>query len=263
MRIAQPSTILGYLPLYIMQGNEIITYDTAQKAIEAINIGECDISIGDPFMMNYIDYEKKNIIIIAGFSNKVFHSVLTFDPFISIKNMKGKTIVSYPEPSTSFFLAKKLKKEFALGKILETPFNTELSPLLTQEADLAIVLEPNATSALKNGARMLKDFSNTKAVMTGLCTTKNFYEKNKKEIEEFLKQLKTSIKDFLSDDNILQKAGKYFPLHDKEVLADAIERLRKEDIYCENLKFTDEEIIKGLELRNINMNVEEAKRYIL
>ena len=173
MRIAQPSRLLGYLPLYIaVEGTEhdLLTCDTADKAIEAVAAGQADLSIGDPFMFEYVDYAAGDLVIVAGFAKRVFHSLVTFSPFISAANEKelaGKTLVCYPEPSTAFFIARNLKAKYKLGNLLQTPFNTELGPLLTQEADAAIVMEPNTAYALKNGAKELINFATMEAVMTG------------------------------------------------------------------------------------------------
>ena len=218
MRIAQPSEILGYLPLYAL-GHDIVTYDRPRNAIEAVVKSQADLCIGDPFLFDYYDYDKNDIVIIAGFSNRIFHSLITFDPFLDSKNLKGRTIVSYPEPSTSFFLSRNLKKEKKLGAMIQTPFNTELGPLLTQEADMAIVLEPNLTYALKNGAREIMDFSKKKAVMTGIMTTRHNYEKNRKEIEIFLADIRESIKKICSDEEYAYGiAKKNFPMVEEEVL---------------------------------------------
>ncbi len=268
MKISQPATILAYLPLYIAikgTGHEIVTYDSPKNAIEATVKGETDISIGDPFMFDYMDYEK--VVIFAGFAKGVFHSLVTFDPFIkeaSKKDLQGKTIVAYPEPSTSFFLCKRLKEGYLLDSIIQTPFNTELGPLLTQEADLAIVLEPNTTYALKNGAKELIDFSKEKAVMTGFCTTKKYLAKNKKELREFLALMKKGFGIFQADEKLtLETAKKYFPLVNEKILAEAINKIRNAGIYCLDFKFSEKEIVEGMKMRQIILPLQKVKKFIV
>lgn len=269
MRIAQPAKLLAYLPLYLAieeSDYELLSYDNAKSAIEAVSKGEADISIGDPFMFNYLNYERLGILLFAGFARKVFHSLIAFNPFIHAatkKYLAGKTIVSYPEPSTAFFLCKNLKKEYRLGNIMETPFNTELGPLLTQEADVAIVTEPNTTYALRNGAKELINFSSTEMVMTGLCVTKPYYEKNMKKLRSFLDTLQKGIESFHANESLtLVIAKKYFPLVDEAILVEAIHNLREMRLYCDDFRFTERDIQEGVRIRQISLPLEKIKKYI-
>lgn len=270
MRIAQPAKLLVYLPLYIaLEGSdhELLSYDNAKAAIEAVSKGEADISIGDPFMFDYLDYETAGILLFAGFARKVFHSLITFNPFIHAatkKYLAGKTIVSYPEPSTAFFLCKNLKKEYLLGNIVETPFNTELGPLLTQEADIAMVTEPNTTYALRNGAKELINFSSIEMVMTGFCAKKGYCENNTKKLRSFLDLVREGIASFHTDEALtLRVAKKYFPLINEAILAAAIHNLREMNLYCSNFQFTERDIQEGIRVRHISLSPEKVKKFIV
>ena len=269
MRIAQPSTVLAFLPLYIAIENsehEVLTFGDPKAAIEAVVKKQADLAIGDPFIFDYLNYEENKVIIVAGLIRKITFTLITFNPFIqeaTKKTFSGKIIVSYPEPSTTFFLARKLKDEYKFAAIIETPFNTELRPLLTQEADLAIVIEPNTTYAIRNGARKLLDFFDTIAVLTGFSTTKNFAIKKQKELKELFAKVKYGVQKFYSDENLtLLIAKKYFPMVEESVLREAIANLRKSQVYCPDLQFTDEEIKAGLELRRINLPLKKVKEFI-
>lgn len=270
MKIAQPATIFVYIPLYLgIEGTEhtLTSYGTADKAIAAVSKGEADISIGDPFMFNYLNYKEKDVVIIAAFIRRVLHSLITFNPFLQRADeatLQGKSIVCYPEPSTSFFLAQQLKKKYELGELLQTPFNTELGPLLTEEADVAVVLEPNATYALHNGAKELLDFSREAAVTTGFCMHRPQYMKKKKEVQAFLSLVKKGIDIFKEDPTKTESvAQKYFPLVHPTILKAALARIRNRDYYCEDFTFTDEEIERGLALRDIDLSVKEARKLFI
>ncbi|MDO8553646.1 MAG: hypothetical protein Q7S22_02470 [Candidatus Micrarchaeota archaeon] len=269
MRIAQPSKILAYLPVYIAiegKNHEMFTYDDPLESIRAAVKGEVEMSMGDPFLFDYIDYNEENIVIFAGFIKRVFHSLITFNPFVKTadkKELEGKTIVSYPEPSTSFFLSRRLKQQLKFGNIIQTPFNTELGPLLTQEADAAIVLEPNTTYAIRNGARELLDFSKQEMVMTGFCTTLPYYRKHLKELKKFLEEVKIGIELFENDEETtLRVAKKYFPLVEELILTESIEKLRNAKIYCKDFKFNDNEIKEGIKMRDISIPYAQVKKYI-
>ena len=60
----------------------------------------------------------------------------------------------------------------------------------------------------------------------------------------------------------LRIAKKYFPLTDSVILAEAIANLRQADIYCRELRFTDDEIREGIKLRNLSLSFEQVKRFL-
>ena len=269
MKIAQPTTMLSYLPMYIAaEGKkyEIQSYDLPSKAIEATVKGEADIAIGDPLLFSYYDFDRNNIRIFSGFINKIFISLVTFSPFISHatkKELSEKTLVTYPEPSTAFFLSKVLAEEYSLKNIIQTPFNTEIGALMTQEADIGLMMEPNIQYSLKNGAKELINFLEWKpSVMTSFQTTSEIMRGKGKEISQFKNDILSGIETFGKDEEkTLEVAKKYFPLAEEGILKAAISKLRKNNIYCEGLKFKEAEIQRGLEMRQIKMPLGRALEY--
>jgi ABC-type nitrate/sulfonate/bicarbonate transport system substrate-binding protein len=269
LRIAQPSDVLLYLPLYLAlegTGHEVLSYGSPKAALEAVAQGEADLAVGDPFLFNYIDYTANDLAIIAGFARKLAHTVITFNPFITEAapaQLRGRTIVCYPEPSTSFFIARNLKEEYDLAGLLPTPFNTELGPLLTQEADLAVVIEPNTTYALRNRARALIDLMDTPAVLTGFCAARSFAAKRKQALAAFLETVRKGIEIFNADPGrALGLARRRFPLVDEQTLGEALGRIRKADIYCRDLRFSDDDVAAGRRVRQIAMPIERMRRFL-
>lgn len=240
--ISQPDTILGYLPLYIAKelGDfEIISCGNDDESVKAVLEGRADIGVGDPFMFKEIDYGK--LKIISAFVTKPFLYIITFNP--SIKDLKNKTLVTYPKPSTSYNFSMKLKKKYNLN-LIETPFNTEIGPLLTQEADMTLILDPNYTQAIKNGAITLKTLIDEPFAFTGIYS----YNKNKK----FITLMKRAINIFNNDKVFtLKVAKKYFYLKE-DVLKEAISNLRKANIY--STTFTKKEVENALKLRALKYN---------
>lgn len=240
--------MLGYLPLYITKESynfEILNTGNDDSAIRAVVEKRADISVSDPIMFSYVDYEQ--VRIVKAFINKPFLWLITFNPFL--KDIKNKTLVTFPEPSTTYHFAKKLQKENKL-KLFQTSFNTELGPLLTQEADISLVNEPNFTQAMMNGAHLIESFINKPFAFTGFCSEKNH--------ETFFKELERGIKIFYEDEEqTLKIAKKYFALKE-EVLKKAIQNLRKARIY--NTEFTKQEIEEALKLKGIKYA--EVKKYI-
>lgn len=249
MIVAQPDVILGYLPLYIAKelfyDFQLLNTGNDDSAILAVKEERADISVGDPIMFPYVDYGK--LKIVAGFITKGFNTLITFNPFLH--DIKGKTIVTYPHPSTTWHFAEALAKEYDLT-LIERPFNAELGPLLTQEADAGFILEPNQTLAMRNKARVLKSYFEESFAFTGFVGTK----KDKK----FFLAIQQAIDVFNNDAaKTLAIAKKYFSL-DEDILAEAIEHYRQADMY--RLLFTDKELENAFTLKGIRK--ENYKNYL-
>lgn len=242
MIIAQPDNILIYLPLYIAKeelGFKLLNCGNDDSVIEAVKEGRADISVGDPMMFGEVDFG--DVKLISGFINKALLNIITFNQFLD--DLKGKVLVTYSQPSTSYNLSKRLADKMGL-LLIETPFNTELGPLLTQEADAALILEPNYSQAMRNGARSLLSLSDEPFAFTGFTS--------KKKQPKFLSALKKAIKIFYEDDvKTLEIAKKYFPL-DNEDLMNAIKNIRSLKPY--SLKFSKKEIENALKLRGIKFD---------
>ena len=239
MIIAQPDNLLIYLPLYIAKeelGFELINCGNDDKVIEAVKEGRADISVGDPLMFGTVDYGQTKLF--AAFINKPLLNVITFNQFFD--NLQGKTMVTYPKPSTSYMLSERLARQYDLT-LIETPFNTELGPLLTQEADVAIILEPNYAQATRNRARTILTLSDEGFAFTGFTS--------KKKQPDFQKALRKGIDVFYENDELtLSIAKKYFSLCDEDLMI-AINNIRKLKPY--SLKFTKKEVQNALNLRGL------------
>ncbi|MFH1770620.1 MAG: hypothetical protein ABH828_03620 [archaeon] len=246
--IAQPDMMLGYLPIYITKefyDFEILNTGNDDSAVKAVVEGRADLSLGDPFMFNQVDYGK--VKVMKGFIKRPFLWLITFNPFL--KSIKNKILVTLPEPSTTYHYALKLQKEYNL-KLFETPFSTELGPLLTQEADICLANEPAYTQAVMNGAITLQSFVSEKFAFTGFCSTK--------DQPEFFKHLKKAMDIFYKDEEkTLEIAKKYFSLNE-EILKKAINNLRVAKIY--DFNFTKEEIDNALTLKGLKY--ETFKKFI-
>lgn len=152
------------------------------------------------------------------------------------------------------------KRQGALAGQRQAP---EQERLGQKKEDLAIVVEPNTTYALRNGAKELADFSKEEAVMTGFCMTREGYRKQRKELAGLLRNITEGLLVFDKDPaQALRVARHYFPLVEESVLAEAIGNIQKRNIYCTDFRFSDKEIEAGLRMRQLKMTLMQAKRYM-
>ena len=269
MRIGQPAYILPYLPIYMTIDEldyEVHTYDTPKDVLVGLSKNEIDLSIGDPFLQNYFDFKKNHINIFCDLISKSPISLITFNPFIkdfSKKMLNGKTLITFLNPSTSYFIGQSLKTQFKLGEIITTQFNTEFGFLISQEVDIALSFEPNITYAIENGANELYDFSQDNNATTSI-TINNKNKLDKNELKKFKDKLIKNIERFYSDEEYtLEIAKKYFGLIDTKILIKAINKLRSQKIYCNNLKFEKSEIENTINSRKLELTVNDFEKLYL
>jgi NitT/TauT family transport system substrate-binding protein len=89
----------------------------------------------------------------------------TMDPFSDPKMLKGKKIVTSPEPNTNFSVAKRMLEQAGLkigtdAFIIPVNPGTEIGAMMAGQADIAIAYQPNVAAAEAQGAKVVFDFSN-------------------------------------------------------------------------------------------------------
>ena len=129
--------------------------------------------------------------------------------------------------------------------------------------DIALSSEPNITYAIENGANELYDFSQDNNATTSI-TINNKNKLDKNELKKFKDKLIKNIERFYSDEEYtLEIAKKYFGLIDTKILIKAINKLRSQKIYCNNLKFEKSEIENTINSRKLELSVVEFQKLYL
>jgi NitT/TauT family transport system substrate-binding protein len=168
---------LGYIDLYVAQHAKIFEkygltlHLTAAggdtQAFAAVLGKTAQFAVGDPTMVE-MSRERGGPGMVVGTLVQRAHyfgvskSVAT--PIKDPKNFKGLTLVTSPDPNTSYSVTKKMLQDHGLKpgtdtKILEVNPGTEIGAMLAGRADVAVAQQPMVAAAMAQGAKVVFDFS--------------------------------------------------------------------------------------------------------
>jgi NitT/TauT family transport system substrate-binding protein len=168
---------LGYIELYVAQHAKIFerygiaVHVTAAggdtQAFAAVLGKTAQFGVGDPTMVE-MSRERGGPGMVVGTLVQRAHyfgvSKTVATPIKDPKNFKGLTLVTSPDPNTSYSVTKKMLQDHGLKpgvdtKILEVNPGTEIGAMLAGRADVAVAQQPMVASAMSQGARVVFDFS--------------------------------------------------------------------------------------------------------
>ena len=218
--IAQAFEVFLYAPLYVAEEQGFfkdegldVTITTAggdEKAFAALLSGDAQFAVGDPTFVA-VSGEK-------GQPGKVIAAVLRGVPFWGVakkssigtianpSGLNGYSVATFPAPSTAYVLQKKMFQAANIKpNIKETAFGSLLAALDTGAVDIALELEPNVSTAIKNGDHVvfsLNDYYPEFAI-TGMTALPSYVEQNPETTQKAV--------------NALQKAMVYIRQHPNEV----------------------------------------------
>jgi NitT/TauT family transport system substrate-binding protein len=254
--IDQAAKTLLYLPLYVAvdqgylrnQGIEvnIITAGGDSQAFAALASNQAQFAQGDPTFVA-ISHERGGPgIVIASVLDRVAFWGVTFDKSISLfsdpKGFQGLTVVTYPEPNTAYVVQKDLitKSGLQLGRntqIVQATFGTELGPLKSGAAQVAMSIEPTVSQALAQGAHIVFSYPDAWGpfLLTGLMTTEDFARKNPQTVQGVVNAYEEALQLIRRDPNTAVSIGqKYFPEVAPDVIRAAVQRLTAENVFPEH-----------------------------
>ena len=218
--IAQAFEVFLYAPLYVAQEKgffkdegldvNITTAGGDEKAFAALLSGDAQFAVGDPTFVA-VSGEK-------GQPGKVVAAVLRGVPFWGVakkasigtistpSGLNGYSVATFPSPSTAYVLQKKMFQAANIkSNIKETAFGSLLVALDTGAVDIALELEPNVSTAVKNGDHIVYSLNDyyPEFAITGMTALPNYVEQNPETTQKAV--------------NALQKAMTYIRQHPNEV----------------------------------------------
>lgn len=168
---------LGYINLYVGMHDGIFEKNGLDMKVSAaggdtqtfaaVLGGSADFAIGDATMAQ-ISRENGGPGVVVGTVVQRAHYFgvsKTMEPFTDPKDLKGKKVVTSPEPNTNFSVTKRMveKAGMKLGTdVTIVPVNpgTEIGAMLAGQADMAVAYQPSVAAAEAQGSKVVFDFSN-------------------------------------------------------------------------------------------------------
>lgn len=168
--VAQVGEFFIYLPLYYTvdrgffdrQGLDVRLVNSGgdEKSVAAVISRSADFGVGDPTFAAIAKTNGQDVRVVASVVNGVpFWGVTEkpdIPPITSPNQLKGLTVATFPKPSTAYVLQEIMYRDGGLQpSIREAQFGSLLPLLKTGTVDIALELEPNVSTVVASGGRIL------------------------------------------------------------------------------------------------------------
>ncbi|NUN08667.1 MAG: ABC transporter substrate-binding protein [Ignavibacteriaceae bacterium] len=278
--ICQWGQALIYLPLYIAQekgffGDEglkvkIINGGGDDLTWAAVTSGNAQFGIADPTMVAIQD-EQGGVPgkVIGSIVSRVSFWAITFDKKVrqikSPVDFRGNTVACFKFPNTAHALALKTFKNgnLEVGKdvnIVPVNYEAVLAQLKNKEANIAMVLEPAASIAIEQGARIVYSYPEDwgSFSFTGLTTTQKYIDENPDVVQRVVNALERAMRFARVDfDGTVSVGKKAFPDLSENVIKMATKRMLEEKTLPESILVDENGWLKALQLC---VDVEKLKK---
>lgn len=267
VKVAQFGEVFLYMPLYIAQskgffeeeGIEIELTNTGgdDKTFAAVISGSATFGVADPTFVAIANEKGIKGRVIAGVVNGVPFWGITknkdIQPFTESKQIAGYKVATFPSPSTAYALQYDMFKDASLTpNIRQAAFGTLLPLLETGEVDIALELEPNVSTAVQNGAKVLYSMSDLYGdfAITGVTVSDETAKQNAGLIQRFVNALeKAENYSHAHPDSAIGYAQKKFPDLDAEIVKQAMTRMIDSKTLPESVLISSKAWDKAISLR--------------
>jgi NitT/TauT family transport system substrate-binding protein len=244
--ICQYGDLLIYLPLYIaadqgyfeQEGLRVkyINGGGDDKTFAAVASGAAQFGVSDP-TFTAIAREKGQPAVVVGtvVAGATYWGVTWKDdikPTKSVEGLKNLRIATYEQPSTNYSLMAKSLKENASAvgdaRIVQGSYGSLLAMLKADQADVAMELEPVASTAVKQGAHIVFSYPEMYGpfMLTGIYTLESYRNANPQVVQGVVNALERAMRyAHANKDGAIQIARRKFPDVDPDVVASAVQRM--------------------------------------
>lgn len=168
--VAQVGEFFIYMPLYYAADRgyfarngldvRLVNSGGDEKSVAAVISGAADFGVGDPTFAAIAKSKGQDVRVIAAVVNGVpFWGVTKrsdLQPITSPQQLRGLTVATFPKPSTAYTLQAEMFRAGGLKpSIREAQFGSLLPLLDTHAVDIVLELEPNVSTAVAGGGRVL------------------------------------------------------------------------------------------------------------
>ena len=267
VKVAQFADVFLYMPLYLADGKgffkeqglsvTLISTGGDDKTFAAVISGDAHFGIADPTFVA--------IARSKGQPGKVIASVVNGVPFWGVtknsdvpkikepKQLEGFTVATFPSPSTAFTLQKQMFEGAGLKpQIRQAAFGALLPLLETGAVDIALELEPNVSTAVKQGARVVYSMAEMYGdfAITGVTTREALIAENPDLVQKFVNAIQQAESyAHANPDATAAFALKRFPNLDPVIVAEALKRIIESKTLPKNTLISEAAWEKACQLR--------------
>jgi NitT/TauT family transport system substrate-binding protein len=267
VKVAQFGDVFTYVPLYIADAKGF--FEEEGLKVELINTGGDDKTyaavIGGSAMFGVADPSFVAIANQRGIKGKVIGAIANGMPFWGVtkrndvpeiseaKMLKPYSVATFAAPSTAYTVQDAMFKEGGLKpNIKQGSFGGLIAMLDAGKADIALELEPNVSTAVKSGARVVYSMSDKypNFALTGITASVKTLEEKPEMVQHFLNAI-TKAEQYAYDnpDSTVYYMRKKFPDFDEEIAKNAVLRLLSSNTVPHNAIISQEAWNRAIELR--------------
>lgn len=213
--ISQAFDVFLYAPLYVAEKQgyfaeqginiKIVTAGGDDKAFATLVSGDAQFAVGDPTFVAIAGEQGRPGVVVGSILNGVpFWGIAdkASIPTISTPEQLGTySVATFPAPSTAYALQKKMFESANLQpNIKEVAFGALIPALKAGSVDVALELEPNVSTAVANGSRIVYSLSEyyPDFAITGISTLPEYVESNGEIVQKVINAIQKA-DDFIRD----------------------------------------------------------------
>lgn len=228
--IAQFGHVFVYMPLYVAidQGffkdeglnAELVSTGGDEKTFAAVASGNAQFGVSDPTFTAIARERGQGGKVVAAVVKGVPLSVVSFNekkPFQNPAGFAGDRIATYSAPSTSYTVMKQMLENDGhpiKAKIVQGAFGTLQAMVKTNQADMALEVEPMVSTAVADHGhivfevnRKFPDFA-----FTGLMVSDQFRQEHPEQVQAAVNALSRGLRFIQTNpEGAIQVAKKEFP----------------------------------------------------
>ena len=265
--IAEFGEVFLYAPLYVADAKgffkdegldvKIIPTGGDDKTFATLLSGDAQFGVADPTFVA-ISGEK-------GQPGRVVASILSGVPFWGVvknpkipqitkpSDLKNYNVATFAAPSTAYTLQEKMFQSGGLKpNITQLAFGTLIPALDANKVDIALDLEPNVSTAVQNGDRIVYALSDyyPQFALTGLTALPDYINKNPETVQKVvdaLQEAMTYIRTNPSD--VASLMVKRFPDVKLDIAQNAIDNMIKSNVFPQDTLVSEASWNAAIELR--------------
>lgn len=251
IKVAQFGDVFIYTPLYLADAKgyfeeeglkiELINTGGDDKTYAAVISGSAVFGIADPVFAAIAQEKGIDGRVIGGIVNGVpFWAITKKDipPISDGKMLQPYSVATFSAPSTAYTVQKKMFQDAGLKPNIKQGAFGGLIPMLDAgQADIALELEPNVSTAIANGARDVYSFVNLypEFAFTGVTTSLKTIEKDPELVQHFINAITKAEKySHQYPDSAAFYMCKFYPDINKDIIQSAIKRMVESNSLPEN-----------------------------
>ena len=252
--IAQFGDVFLYAPIYIAKDAgflkkrgvdaSFVSTGGDEKTWAAVLSGNAQFGVADPTFVAISGEKGIKGVVVASLIAKAPFWAITYNkniPFIETPaKLRGYSVATFPSPSTSFTLQKQMFLDGGLvPNIRQGAYGSLIAMLKSNQADIALEIEPNVSQSTLNGSRVVYGLDEIYGDFqtTGITTLPSFLSKDPTLASAVVCAVNDSL-NFIRNkpEEAVVYMVKRFPEIKPEVAAQSLKRMSSTNVFPNSAK---------------------------